>query len=48
MTTESSELNGFIDIDSEMSPPVERDHLYRLWEENKLPCSHGVFVPLAM
>lgn len=34
MTTEASELNGFIDIDSETSPPIERDRLYRLWEEN--------------
>ncbi len=34
MTTEASELNGFIDIDSETSAPVERDRLYRLWEEN--------------
>ncbi|HZO73532.1 MAG TPA: ribonucleotide-diphosphate reductase subunit beta [Ktedonobacteraceae bacterium] len=34
MTTEASEQNGFIDIDSETSTPVERDRLYRLWEEN--------------
>lgn len=34
MTTEASELNGFIDIDSETSAPIERDRLYRLWEEN--------------
>lgn len=30
MTTDARELNGFIDIDSETSPPIERDRLYRL------------------
>jgi hypothetical protein len=34
MTTDARERNGFIDIDSETSPLVERDRLYRLWEEN--------------
>lgn len=34
MTTDARELNGFIDIDSEASPLVERDRLYRLWEEH--------------
>lgn len=34
MTTDARELNGFIDIDSETSPLVERDRLYRLWEEH--------------
>ncbi len=34
MATEASEQDGFIDIDSETSTPIERDRLYRLWEEN--------------
>jgi hypothetical protein len=34
MTTDASEVNGFIDIDSETNAPIERDRLYRLWEEH--------------
>ena len=33
MTIESKFLVGTVDIDSETAPTVERDRLYRLWEE---------------
>ena len=33
MTSLREPLAGVIDIDSETAPPVERDRLYRLWEE---------------
>ncbi|WP_052887948.1 ribonucleotide-diphosphate reductase subunit beta [Thermogemmatispora carboxidivorans] len=33
MTTEPAQQEGFIDVDSEQTPPVEKDRLYRLWEE---------------
>lgn len=33
MATESDQLTGMIDIDSDSAPNVERDRLYRLWEE---------------
>jgi hypothetical protein len=33
MATEPKELTGIIDIDTEAAPTVEKDRLYRLWEE---------------
>ena len=34
MATDAGEVDGFIDIDAETGPQIERDRLYRLWEEN--------------
>jgi hypothetical protein len=33
MVSEPGQLEGFIDVDSEQTSPVEKDRLYRLWEE---------------
>lgn len=33
MATEVDPLVGTLDIDSTDAPPIERDRLYRLWEE---------------
>lgn len=34
MTTDARELEGFIDVDSETGSQIERERLYRLWEEH--------------
>lgn len=34
MATDAGEMDGFIDIDAEAGPRIERERLYRLWEEN--------------